>query len=81
MKFGLHLDHYIMLTEILMRIHLQWHTEMSLNIHVDSVVSKHFKVDVALGRVGVATEGRTSQLGGSDGMLVENFELLDSIYS
>jgi hypothetical protein len=35
MKFGLHLDHYIMLTEILMRIHLQWHTEMSLNIHVN----------------------------------------------
>ena len=40
------------------------------------MVSKHFKVDVALGRVGVATEGRTSQFGGSDGMLVENFELL-----
>ena len=32
---------------------------------VPAVVSKHFKVDVALGRVGVATEGRTSQLGGS----------------
>ena len=46
-----------------------------------AVVSEHFKVDVALGRVGVATEGRTSQLGGSDGMLVENFELLNSIYS
>ena len=46
-----------------------------------SVVSKHFIEDIALGREGVATEGRTSQLGGSDGMLVENFELLDSIYS
>jgi hypothetical protein len=34
-----------------------------------AVVSKHFIVDVALGRVGVATEGRTSQLGGSDGTL------------
>jgi hypothetical protein len=34
-----------------------------------AVVSKHFIVDVALGRVGVATEGRTSQLGGFDSML------------
>jgi hypothetical protein len=42
------------------------------------VVSKHFIVDVALGRVGVATKGRTLQLGRSDGMLPENFELLDS---
>ena len=41
------------------------------------MVSKHFIEDVALGRVGVATEDRTSQLGGSDGMLPENFERLD----
>ena len=33
------------------------------------MVTKHFIVDVALGRVGVATEGRTSQLGGSDAIL------------
>jgi hypothetical protein len=35
--------------------------ELVLNYTV-TVVSKHFIVDVALGRVGVATEGRTSQL-------------------
>jgi hypothetical protein len=38
-------------------------------IYIIPVVSKHFIVDVALGRVGVATQGRTSHLGGSDGML------------
>jgi hypothetical protein len=43
---------------------------------VRPVVSKHFKVDVELGRVGVATKDRTSQLGGSDGMLPENFGLV-----
>jgi hypothetical protein len=31
-----------------------------------TVVSKHFIVDVAMGSVVVATEGRTLQLGGSD---------------
>jgi hypothetical protein len=40
-----------------------------LNVSMFTVVSKHFIVDVALGRVVVATEGRTSQLEGSDGIL------------
>jgi hypothetical protein len=44
--------------------------------HITAVVSKHFIVDVELGRVGVATKDRTSQLGGSDGMLPENFGLV-----
>ena len=38
------------------------------------VVSKHFIVDVAMGSVGVATEGRTSQLGGSDGPVTACFQ-------
>jgi hypothetical protein len=42
-----------------------------------TVVSKQFIVDVALGRVRVATEGRTSQLEGSDGMLRDPEPFLD----